>query len=84
MKAIAAESSLVLQPARSAPLTEAGVRELLSRLGGTRFHPERIEVALDAGLFMTASAVNQLRRDAIEVAVDDSEHRIPGQSPGHR
>jgi len=63
---IEAESSQVLQPARSAPLTEAGVRELLSRLGGTRFHPEKIEVGLDAGLFMTASAVNQLRRDAIE------------------
>jgi U32 family peptidase len=63
---IEAESSQVLQPARSAPLTEAGVRELLGRLGGTRFHLEKIEVALDAGLFTTASAVNQLRRDAIE------------------
>jgi U32 family peptidase len=63
---VEAESSQVLQPARSAPLTEAGVRELLSRLGGTRFHPEKIELTLDAGLFMTASAVNQLRRDAIE------------------
>jgi U32 family peptidase len=63
---VEAESGQVLQPARSAPLTEAVVRELLGRLGGTRFHPERIEVALDAGLFMTASAVNQLRRDAIE------------------
>lgn len=63
---IEVESSQVLQPARSAPLTEVGVRELLSRLGGTRFHSEKIEVALDAGLFMTASAVNQLRRDAIE------------------
>jgi putative protease len=66
---VEAESSQVLQPARSAPLTEAGVRELLSRLGGTRFHPEKIEIALDAGLFMTASAVNQLRRDAIEALV---------------
>jgi putative protease len=63
---IEAESSLALQPARSAPLTAVGVRELLSRLGGTRFHPEKIEIALDGGLFMTASAVNQLRRAAIE------------------
>ncbi|MBV8215347.1 MAG: U32 family peptidase [Verrucomicrobia bacterium] len=64
--AIEAESSQVLQPARSAPLTESGVGELLSRLGGTRFHAEKVEVALDGGLFMTASAVNQLRREAIE------------------
>src|SRR5215469_1355252 len=70
---IEAESSQVLQPARSAPLTEPGVRELLSRLGGTRFHAEKIEIALDGGLFMTAGAVNQLRREAIEAL----EAKIP-------
>jgi len=70
---IEAESSQVLQPSRSAPLTNVGVRELLSRLGGTRFHAEKIEIALDGGLFMTASAVNQLRREAI----DALEAKIP-------
>ena len=70
---IEAESSQVLQPSRSAPLTTVGVRELLSRLGGTRFHAEKIEIALDGGLFMTASAVNQLRREAI----DALEAKIP-------
>jgi len=75
---IEAESSQVLQPARSAPLTEPAVRELLSRLGGTRFHPEKIEVALDGGLFMTASAVNQLRREAIQAL----EAKIPELGQG--
>ena len=64
--AVEAESNQQLQPARSAPLTESAVREQLSRLGGTRFHPEKIEIALDEGLFMTASAINQLRREAVE------------------
>jgi U32 family peptidase len=64
--AVEVGSSQVLQPARSAPLTEAGVRALLGRLGGSRFHAERIEVDLDEGLFMTPGAINQLRRDAIE------------------
>jgi U32 family peptidase len=63
---VEAESTQRLQPARSAPLTESAVSELLSRLGGTRFHPEKIEVVLDGGLFMTAGAINQLRREAIE------------------
>jgi U32 family peptidase len=63
---VEAESTQTLQPARSAPLTESGVKELLSRLGGTRFHPEKIEIVLDGGLFMTASAINQLRREAME------------------
>jgi U32 family peptidase len=74
---IEVESSQRLQPARSAPLTEAGVRELLSRLGGTRFHPEKIEIALDGGLFMTAGAVNQLRREAIEAL----EAKLPELGP---
>ena len=63
---VEAESAQMLQRARSAPLMESAVRELLSRLGGTRFHPEKIEVALDGGLFMTTGAINQLRREAIE------------------
>jgi putative protease len=63
---IEVESEQRLQPARSAPLTAASVRELLGRLGGTRFHPETIDVTLDGALFMTAGAVNQLRREAIE------------------
>ena len=63
---VEAESTQRLQPARSAPLTESAVSELLSRLGGTRFHPEKIEVVLDGGLFMTAGAINQLRREAID------------------
>ncbi|MBV9877682.1 MAG: U32 family peptidase [Verrucomicrobia bacterium] len=70
---VEAESSQVLQPARSAPLTAVGVRELLSRLGGTRFHAEKIEIALDGGLFMTAGAVNQLRREVMEAL----EAKIP-------
>jgi putative protease len=63
---VEAESAQELQPARSAPLTVAGVRDLLGRLGGTRFSPEKIEVTLDGALFMKASAINQLRREAIE------------------
>jgi U32 family peptidase len=63
---VEAESAQLLQPARSAPLTESGVSELLGRLGGTRFHLERIDVDLDEGLFMTTGAINQLRREAIE------------------
>jgi U32 family peptidase len=63
---VEAESTQRLQPARSAPLTESAVGELLGRLGGTRFHSEKIEVVLDGGLFMTAGAINQLRREAIE------------------
>ena len=63
---VEAESKQVLQPARSAPLTPSGVGELLSRLGGTQFHSEKVDVILDGELFMPASGINQLRRETIE------------------
>ena len=56
----------MLQAARSAPLTVRGVQEQLGKLGGSRFHAEKIGVELDEGVFMAAGAINQLRRDAIE------------------
>ena len=61
-----AASSQVLQPARTAPLTTEGVRELLNRLGGTRFHAEEIDVRLDGRLFLPTAVINQLRRDALD------------------
>ncbi len=37
----------------------------LSKLGGTRYFPGRIECEIEDGLFISAGAVNALRRDAI-------------------
>ena len=37
----------------------------LSKLGGTRYFPSRIECEIEDGLFISAGAVNALRRDAI-------------------
>jgi putative protease len=76
---IEVESEQRLQPARSAPLTAAGVRELLGRLGGTRFHPETIDVTLDGALFMTAGAINQLRREAIETLSTKVSQSVGGK-----
>ncbi len=76
---IEVESEQRLQPARSAPLTAASVRELLGRLGGTRFHPETIDVTLDGALFMTAGAINQLRREAIETLSTKVSQSVGGK-----
>jgi putative protease len=76
---IEVESEQRLQPARSAPLTAASVRELLGRLGGTRFHPETIDVTLDGALFMTAGAINQLRREAIQTLSTKVSQSVGGK-----
>lgn len=56
----------VPQKAKSQPLTEEVLREKLCKTGGTPFEFEHLEIQLDAGLFLTMSAVNELRRNALQ------------------
>ena len=56
----------VPEPARSRPLGLAEVQARLSKTGGTAFQAERVEVNLEPGLSLPASALNALRRDALE------------------
>ncbi len=56
----------VPQAAREAALTEEGVRERLSKCGGTPFRMEEMELTLEDGLFLPVSAQNALRRKATD------------------
>ncbi|MBD5162288.1 MAG: U32 family peptidase [Oscillibacter sp.] len=53
-------------PARSRPLEPEEVKTRLSKTGGTVFRVQRTEIALGEGLSLPASAVNGLRRDALD------------------
>ncbi len=50
----------------NAPLTEETVTEKLSRLGGTPYKLGSVTIKLEEGLMMPISALNALRRDAVE------------------
>ncbi len=52
--------------ARSRALEAEDVKARLSKTGGTAFRAERVAVELDPGLSLPASAVNALRREALE------------------
>ena len=54
--------------AQSSPLTEDGLYERLSKMGGTPFSLDsaECEIFLDAGLNLPPSAINALRREATE------------------
>ncbi len=54
------------QPAQNRPLDKQSIEEQLSKCGGTQFFANRIEIDLDDGLFVPASALNALRRKALE------------------
>ena len=55
----------VPQAAQSAALTESSLSAQLYKTGGTPYRCRRVKVALDSGLFLPASAVNELRRAAL-------------------
>lgn len=56
----------VPETARNRALTAEELRERLSKTGGTVFTADRIEIELDEGLTIPASAVNGLRRELLE------------------
>ena len=55
----------VPEAARENPATEQDVREKLTRTGGTSYVFRELEIMLGDGLFLPASALNRLRRDAL-------------------
>ena len=62
----AAAQGPVPEAARTRPLTAGDLEARLGKTGGTVFRPERVRVQVEEGLSLPASAVNALRRDALD------------------
>jgi putative protease len=58
----------------NAPLTREAVEKNLSKLGATCYSLEKLEIELDEGLMLPVSALNALRRSAVE-ALETAEER---------
>lgn len=71
----------VPEPARSRALEAGDVKARLSKTGGTVFRAEAVEVRLDGGLSLPASAVNALRRDAL-AALEALRTALPKRREG--
>ena len=56
----------VPEEARNRAVTAEELRQRLSKTGGTVFTADRVEIELDEGLMVPASAVNGLRRELLE------------------
>ncbi len=59
-------SETIPQPAQNRPLDKQSIEEQLNKCGGTQFFAKQIEIELDDGLYVSASAINALRRKALE------------------
>ncbi len=64
------------QPARNDPAD--GLRRNLGKTGGTPFYAEKIELKMDGGpWFLPGSAVNELRREALDSLLEKRERLHP-------
>ncbi|GGM09250.1 protease [Deinococcus aerophilus] len=68
-----------LSPARNRALDESGLREQLGKLGGTGYHLSELSADLQGAGFLPVSALNALRREAVEALTD-----LRGQAPERR
>lgn len=48
------------------PMEAEALRQRLSKLGGTQFYADEIDIVLDDGLIIPVSKINELRRKAVE------------------
>ena len=56
----------VPEAARNRALVDTEIADRLKKTGGTAFRCEHVEVTVDEGLSLPASAINALRRDALD------------------
>jgi len=63
---VAVVSSIPLEVAMNRPLTEAGLRDQLGRLGGTVYELAELEVVLLDEVILPVSELNRLRRALVE------------------
>lgn len=66
--------------AQNKPLTKENVIGNLCKFGGTPYFCEADEIILDDGLFVSASELNKLRRDAVEL-LDEKRGEIQRKYP---
>ncbi len=65
-KSVSVTSDFVCDSARSAPLTVEDAQKALSKLGGTVFEAEKVNIDIQGSIFLSKSQLNALRRSAVE------------------
>ena len=71
-------SGPVPEAARNRALVDTEIADRLKKTGGTAFRCESVEVTVDDGLSLPASAINALRRDALN-ALTDARTAVPAR-----
>lgn len=56
----------VPEKAINKPMTAESLTERLGKLGGTQFYANEVNITVDDGLILSASKINEMRREAVE------------------
>ena len=67
---VSVESDCETEEAVNRPVTEARLREQLAKTGGSVFFAEDISIDIDENISISMSAVNALRREALQLLAD--------------
>lgn len=76
-KSVFLQSETIPEPALNRPLTKERAAEQLEKCGGTPFYPEEIDCDIEEGLSVPMSAINALRREALEALQEKLAYRKP-------
>ncbi|MBR6939492.1 MAG: U32 family peptidase [Clostridia bacterium] len=71
------------EPSVNKELTAEEAKARLSKCGGTQFFAEEINCTAKKGLFLSASALNRLRRDALSSLENEAAKKEPYQINGY-
>jgi putative protease len=77
----AAAQGTVPEPARKLPLNQEQLQKQLTKTGGTPYFCQQYEAQLDEGLSVPLSALNALRRQALET-LDSQRTALPSRRKG--
>ena len=66
----------VVDMAKNRPLTKDTIFEKLTKLGGTVYQFSKLDISLDDDIFVTLTALNELRREAIDI-LNTKRENIP-------
>jgi len=74
---VSATTDVVLEPARKRPLDAAYLEAQIGRLGGTPYFLAGLECALEGEIMVPVSALNEVRRKAVDALSRHRRHRAP-------
>jgi putative protease len=71
------KEGIVVEEAKSAPMSKERIEEQLLKLGNTPFKCNKIDISMSDNIFVSIKELNELRREAVDEVINIRENSIP-------